>query len=146
MKHLIYILISVLAFVLSVLSVKAQEVRDSVNIPEEQKLYEKALKYIDSLQYDKAEPLLLESIKKNKKYVPSLMKLGYIKLQQKDFKSSEKYFKTALKYDVSQWEALKYLGKIYYETKKYKESKMMLDSAYHYEAQDPTSFYSLYTF
>ena len=62
-------------------------------VPEYQKLYQKALTFIDSARYIDALPVLKKVLKENKEFYQAYTKRAYIYLKQKDLKEVEKAVK-----------------------------------------------------
>lgn len=104
-------------------------------------LYKSALKLQDSAKWKESMTPLKKAIKVNPEYVPASNKLGLAKFKLDDPGGAESDFLWSLKNDPNSFEALKYLGIIYYNAKRYEESKMYMDSAGNQRVDDPEFFY-----
>ncbi len=99
------------------------------SLPEYQKLYEKAVKLIDSAKYDQAMPILKNALKQKKDYWQVYNKMAFIKIQQKDYKGAEKDLKKAELIQPMNFETTKLNGINYYLNNKFSESKGAIDTA-----------------
>jgi tetratricopeptide (TPR) repeat protein len=109
----------------------AQEVdTDTTKKAPEVELYKSAVKLIDSARYKEALVNLKKAIKLKVDYLEAYNKSGFAKIKTNDLKGAEKDLLVALKLDPNNFETLKLLGMMYFDTKRYKESKVLLDSAF----------------
>lgn len=104
-----------------------QPVTDSV--PPYQKTYNKALPLIDSAKYKEALILLKKVIKENKQFYKAHTKMALIYLKQNENKEVEKEIKKSEAIMPSDLETQKIKAINYFETNKYKESKVAIDTA-----------------
>ncbi|MDO8998770.1 MAG: tetratricopeptide repeat protein [Bacteroidota bacterium] len=110
------------------IGIKCQEVLlDS--IPEEQKIFTKAVELIDSAKYQEAIPLLKTAIKQKKDFWQAYNKMAYCKIKLKDYKGAEKDLKKAELIMPINFETTKLKGINFYLFNKFSESKGAIDSA-----------------
>jgi tetratricopeptide (TPR) repeat protein len=101
--------------------------RDSV--ADWQKLYNEAGKLMDSAKYENAIVLLKKSVKIKKSYPEALTRMALARMKLDDLKGALKDLEQAEKVTSYGFEIFKLKGIIYYKTKKFAESKRMLDTA-----------------
>lgn len=108
------------------------------NIPSGRKHAEKALElapdnpyvdfvlgltYVYSKQWDQAKPYLEKSVTTDPRQHASLLALGTVRYQQKDFSGATEVLTKAVQLDGSSWKAEWYLACSYLEEKKYAEAR-----------------------
>ncbi|MBL7913109.1 MAG: tetratricopeptide repeat protein [Bacteroidia bacterium] len=98
-------------------------------VPEYQKLYNKAVKLIDSAKYDEATPILKTALKEKKDFWQAYNKLAYIKIQQKNYKGAEKDLEKAEAIQPINFETSKLKGINFYLNNKFNDSKGAIDTA-----------------
>ncbi len=98
-------------------------------ISEEMTLYSSACKLIDSTRYKEAISVLKKAIKLKPDYTDAFNKMAFAKLKLMDYKGAEKDLNTAFRISPDNFDTKKSLGILYYETKRFPESKAMIDSA-----------------
>ncbi|MGZ4061043.1 MAG: tetratricopeptide repeat protein, partial [Bacteroidia bacterium] len=98
-------------------------------VPEYQKLYQKALTFIDSGRYKDALPVLKKVLKENKEFYKAHTKMAYIYWKQKDLKEVEKAVKKSEMIMPLDLETQKIKALAYYEGNKFSECKAALDTA-----------------
>ncbi len=91
--------------------------------------YKEGLKLIDSSDFRSAIDAFKRSIKHKKDYFEAYLKMGYCKMQLKDWKGAEKELTKAQEYGPNDFETLKLKGITYFMLEKYQDSKACLDSA-----------------
>lgn len=104
-------------------------------------LYKEAMKLQDSAKWKESLAPLKKALKINPEYVPASNKMGLAKMKLNDFNSAELDYLWSVKTDPNNFEALKQLGIIYYNTKRYNESKMFMDSAGNQRVFDAEFYY-----
>lgn len=126
------------------LVLNAQEYSND-SIPAEIKLYNKAIKLIDSTKYEQATQLLKNAVKIKKDYWEAINKMAYIKMKLLDYKGAIKDLEKAYKIYPLNYETIKLEGICYYLQENYKESKKMIDTAVYInheeKLEDPEIFY-----
>jgi tetratricopeptide (TPR) repeat protein len=98
-------------------------------IPEFQKIYNKAVTFIDSGKYKEAMPLLKKVLKENKEFYKAHTKMALIHLKEKNYKEVEKAVKKSEMLMPLDYETQKIKAVSYYMDNKYKECKPALDTA-----------------
>lgn len=98
-------------------------------IPAYQKLYTKAVAFIDSGKYKEATPLLKKSLKENKDFYKAYTKLAYIHLKEKEYKDVYKEVAKSEKIMPLDYETQKIKAMAYFFEDKFKECKATLDTA-----------------
>ncbi|MBA3663632.1 MAG: tetratricopeptide repeat protein [Bacteroidetes bacterium] len=148
MANILHKWLFLLILFLPALALKAQApsgepVADTV--PAYQKLYNKALTFIDSGQYKEALPVLKKVLKENKEFYKAHTKMALIYLNQKDYKEAEKSLKKSEVLMPLDLETQKIKALVFYNTNKFKESKSALDTAIMLardeKVDDPDLFY-----
>lgn len=104
-------------------------------------IYKKACKLIDSLEYKKAITLLKSVIKIDPFHYNAYNKMGLAKIKTNDFKGAEKSIKQAIRILPDNVESYKMLVDLFFEEKRFSESKLYLDSAMTLEINDPELYY-----
>ena len=123
--------------IFSVETLLAQQ--DSANT--EIKLYKQGCVLLDSSKYKEAIVLFKKSIKEKNDFIPAYNKMASAKMQLEDYKGAEKDIQAALKITYNNFDARKTLAILYYKTKRYQESKQMMDSAFYVKAEDAELLY-----
>lgn len=116
----------------SVQFLKSQETDPEAKVdtvPEYQKLYNKALTFIDSGQYKEAIPVLKKVLKENKEFFMAHTKMAYIYMKQKDYKEVQKAVKKSEMIYPLDYETQKIKGISYFLDNNFTESKSALDTA-----------------
>lgn len=116
-------------------------VKDTTEKHPEEDLYKTALKLLDSAKYKEAMVPLKKALKIKPEYVAASNKMGFAKYKQGDEFGAEFDYIWSLKNDPNNFEALKYLGIIYLNAKRYNESKLMMDSAGNQRVDDAEFYY-----
>lgn len=124
-RRLLLCLITVLT-----LSARAQVMEDTIKLSEEEELLKAASKLIDSAKYKEAITPLKKAIKVRADFVPAYNKMGFCKYKMNDTKGAFADFDKVLQIDPNNYEAYKYLGIMYFDSKKFKEAKLCFDSSY----------------
>jgi tetratricopeptide (TPR) repeat protein len=88
-----------------------------------------ALKLIDSAKYKEAIVDLKKAIKIKPDYPAAYTKMAIAKIATKDLKGAEKDLKVSLASNPNDFESLKVMGFMYFNTERYKECKVYFDSA-----------------
>ncbi|MFN7912065.1 MAG: tetratricopeptide repeat protein [Bacteroidota bacterium] len=99
------------------------------SIPEHVKLYEKAVKLVDSAKYKEAIPMLKKIIKTKPDYWQAFNKLAFVQIQQKDYKDAEKNLIKSEQILPQNFETLKLKGINFFLNNKFKDSKGSFDTA-----------------
>jgi len=107
----------------------AQEIQKVDSVPDHQKLFVKAAKFIDSSKYKEAIPLLKKSLKLKPDYWEAFNKMGFAKMKLKDYKEAEKDFEKAEFFMPMNFETSKLRGINFYLAENFKQSKVYLDTA-----------------
>lgn len=107
----------------------------------EKDLLKEALKLQDSAKWKESMVPLRKALKIKSEFVPASNKMGLAKFKQGDEFGAEFDFMWSLKNDPNNFEALKYLGIIYFNAQKYKDAKMYLDSAGNQRVFDAEFYY-----
>lgn len=107
---------------------KAQEVKTD-SLSEEDQMYLSAVKRIDSAQFKEAIPILKQLLKKNPGHVDAWNKMAFAKIKLKDYKGAEKDLEKAELALPMNYETCKLKGINYYLSGKFKEAKVVLDTA-----------------
>ncbi|MCX8080453.1 MAG: tetratricopeptide repeat protein [Bacteroidia bacterium] len=94
------------------------------------KLYREALPHIDSGRYDKALELLKKSVKQKKDFADAYIKTGYVHYKKGNKKEAMKWLDKGEKLSYRNYELYKMKGILFFEDKKYPQSKQYFDSAY----------------
>lgn len=113
-----------------------QEVEDTTKAAPEVELFKKAVKLIDSSQYKEAILTLKKAVKIKPDYPEAYTKMAIAKIATKDLKGAEKDLKVALTSNPNDFESLKIMGFMYFNTERYKECKVFFDSAASIAAAD----------
>jgi hypothetical protein len=98
------------------------------------KLYwESVYKNISDNEFDdynlkKSKQYALESIKENYKKFENFFLLGKISLKLKDIEQAQKYFMESLRFDYFKDKTIPYMAEIYFNEKKYSESKRLFEN------------------
>ena len=87
------------------------------------KEYDNAMKLLKQRKYREAEEIFLKMLEKNRRNKYVLFQMGKIKLQIRDRKGAEKYFKECIKYFPNDVFPRLELGKLYSKQGKDKESE-----------------------
>ncbi len=103
--------------------------------------YKTAIKLQDSAKWKESLVPLKKALKVNPEYVPASNKMGLAKMKINDNYGAEFDFLWSLKIEPNNFEALKNLGIIYYNVKRYNDSKMYMDSAGNQQVDDPEFYY-----
>jgi tetratricopeptide (TPR) repeat protein len=106
-----------------------QEVEDTTKAAPEVELFKKAVKLIDSAQYKEAILDLKKAVKIKPDYPEAYTKMAIAKIATKDLKGAEKDLKISLTSNPNDFESLKTMGFMYFNTERYKECKVFFDSA-----------------
>jgi tetratricopeptide (TPR) repeat protein len=106
-----------------------QEVQDTTKAAPEVELFKGALKLIDSAKYKEAIVDLKKAIKIKPDYPAAYTKMAIAKIATKDLKGAEKDLKVSLASNPNDFESLKVMGFMYFNTERYKECKVYFDSA-----------------
>lgn len=104
-------------------------------------LYKDGCKLLDSAKYKDAIILFKKAIKEKNDYIPAYNKMARAKMSLEDLKGAEKDLQTALKISSNDFETQKNLAIIFYKTKRFKESKQMMDSAFYEKGEDAELLY-----
>jgi tetratricopeptide (TPR) repeat protein len=108
---------------------------------QEQTAYTNGCKLLDSAQYKESIILFKKAIKLKADYTEAYNKMASAKLKLEDYKGAEKDLQAALKIAPDNFESEKNLSILYYQTKRYKEAKTMMDSAIAQNGDDAELFY-----
>ena len=92
-------------------------------------LYKQATKLVDSSKYEQALPLLKKALKEKPNYWEALNKSAFAKIKLKDFKGALKDLDKAEQIAPLNYESLKLKGIAFYLTDKFKEAKVVFDTA-----------------
>jgi tetratricopeptide (TPR) repeat protein len=114
---------------LAALLANAQEVAKTDSTPPYKKLYDKAVKLIDSSKYKEALPLLKKAIKEKPDYWDAFNKSAFAKIKLKEYKEAAKDLDKAEYYSPMNFETAKLKGINFYLDGKFNESKVALDTA-----------------
>jgi tetratricopeptide (TPR) repeat protein len=125
----------ILGIIYLLLNLSCYSQKDTSN--QEQAAYKNGCKLLDSAQYKEAIIQFKKAIKLKTDY----NKMAISKLKLDDYKGAEKDLQAALKIASDNFESEKNLSILYYQTKRYKEAKVMMDSAI---AQNPDDAELLY--
>ncbi len=106
-----------------------QEVEDTTKAAPEVELFKKAVKLIDSARYKEAIADLKKAVKIKPDYPAAYTKMAVAKIATKDIKGAEKDLKISLASNPNDFETLKVMGFMYFNTENYKECKVYFDSA-----------------
>lgn len=107
----------------------------------EMAIYKDGCKLLDSAKYKDAINLFKKAIKEKSDFIPAYNKMAIAKMKLEDLKGAEKDLQTALKLSSNDFDTQKNLAIIYYKTKRYNESKQMMDSAFYDKAEDAELLY-----
>ncbi len=107
----------------------------------EEELYKGALKLIDSVKYKEAKIELKKAVKINKEYFQAYNKLAWIAIKEDNIGEADYYFRLVLNYDPNNFEALKTIGIVYLNQKRYADCKMFFDSAAAQRIEDAEFYY-----
>lgn len=114
---------------------------DTIQKKPEEDLYKAALKLQDSAKWKESTALLVKALRINPEYLNASNKLAFAKYKMDNLMGAEFDYLWSLKIDPNNFEALKYLGIIYFKNKRYNDSKMYMDSAGNQRVDDPEFFY-----
>lgn len=109
---------------------------DTTKAAPEVELFKKAVKLIDSARFKEAIVDLKKAVKIKPDYPAAYTKMGIAKIQLKDLKGAEKDLQTALKSNPNDFETLKTMGMMFFNSEKFKDCKMYFDSAASIAAAD----------
>lgn len=107
----------------------------------ENDLYKEAMKLQDSAKWKESMVPLKKALKIKADFVQASNKMGLARLKTGDDFGAEFDFSWSVKNDPNNFEALKYLGIIYLNAKRYKEAKMYMDSAGNQRVFDAEFYY-----
>lgn len=114
---------------------------DSVVKKPEEDFVKEALKLQDSLKWKESMVPLKKALKIKPDHVIASNKMGLAKMKTGDEFGAEFDYSWTLNTDPNNFEALKQLGIIYFNSKRYNESKIFLDSAGNQRVDDAEFFY-----
>ncbi|MGZ4038557.1 MAG: tetratricopeptide repeat protein [Bacteroidia bacterium] len=107
----------------------SQVMEDTVQVSEEAELLKAAVKLIDSAKSKEALTPLKKAIKVRADFVPAYTKMGFCKYKMNDLKGAVTDFGKVLQIDPNNYDAYKYLGIMFYDSKNFKDAKVFFDSA-----------------
>jgi tetratricopeptide (TPR) repeat protein len=107
----------------------SQEMKDTTKAEPEVELFKKAVKLIDSSRYKEAIVDLKKAVKIKPDYPAAYTKMAIAKIATKDLKGAEKDLKIALTSNPNDFESLKVMGMMFFNTENYKDCKVYFDSA-----------------
>lgn len=113
-----------------------QEVEDTTKVAPEVELFNQAVKLIDSSRYKEAIVNLKKAVKIKPDYPTAYTKMAIAKIATKDIKGAEKDLKISLTSNPNDFETLKTMGFMYFNTENYKDCKVYFDSAANIAAAD----------
>lgn len=106
-----------------------QEVQDTTKANPEVELFKKGVKLLDSARHKEAIVEFKKAIKIKADYPAAYTKMAIAKIALKDLKGAEKDLKTSLASNPNDFESLKVMGMMFFNTEKYKDCKVYFDSA-----------------
>jgi tetratricopeptide (TPR) repeat protein len=106
-----------------------EELQEKDTVPEYQKLYKKAVTFIDSGKYKESLPVLKKVLKENKEFYMAHTKMAYAHMKLKDYKEAEKAIQKSEAIMPLDFETQKIKGINFYLNNKYRESKSAIDTA-----------------
>lgn len=116
-------------------------VSDSVVKKPEEDLIKQALKLQDSAKWKESLPLLVKALRIKPEHIVASNKMALAKMKMGDEFGAEFDYSWTLKNDPNNFEALKQLGIICFNAKRYNESKMFMDSAGNQRVDDAEFYY-----
>ncbi|MGZ3864470.1 MAG: tetratricopeptide repeat protein [Bacteroidia bacterium] len=99
-------------------------------------LYKAATKLMDSLKYKEAIKVYEKAIKKQKNFAEAYNKIAACYIRLKDYESAEKNLQISLQIDPDNFSCTKYLGRTFFEDKKYELAKKYYNDAEKMEPND----------
>lgn len=130
-------IIATLACLFFIFDLSSQNKDTSRVLEPDQEFYKQGCKLADSSKYKEAIKVFQKAIKANSVFHQAYNKIAYCKVKLGDFKGAEKDLLKSLKIQPEDYNTIKYLGFVYLEDKRYKDSKFYLDSAKHYLKEEP---------
>lgn len=106
-----------------------QEVQDTTKANPEVELFKKGMKLLDSSRHKEAIVEFKKAIKIKPDYPAAYTKMAIAKIATKDLKGAEKDLKTSLTSNPNDFESLKVMGMMFFNTENYKDCKVYFDSA-----------------
>ena len=104
-------------------------------------IYKDGCKLLDSAKYKDAIVLFKKAIKEKNDFLPAYNKMAIAKMKLDDLKGAEKDLLAAHKISDNDFDTQKNLAIVYYKTKRFQESKQMMDSAFYVKAEDAELLY-----
>ena len=129
----------ILGIVYLLLNLSCYSQKDTTN--QELAAYKNGCKLLDSAQFKESINQFKKAIKLNPNYTDAYNKMAIAKIKLEDYKGAEKDLLIALKLTINNFESEKTLGILYYQTKRYKEAKAVMDSALNQKQDDAELFY-----
>ncbi|MGZ3866766.1 MAG: tetratricopeptide repeat protein [Bacteroidia bacterium] len=99
-------------------------------------LYKAATKLMDSLKYKEAIKVYEKAIKKRKNFAEAHNKIAACYIQLNDYENAEKNLEISLKIDPDNFSCTKYLGRTFFQDKKYELAKKYYADAEKIEPND----------